>query len=94
MRPLYTANDLRDRAVQLAEQGNLRAAMPHFRAAIALSPADPQLHSDEGVTWMRLGEYEPAWGRIQALADPRPELYDSASEQAGTAWVPEPHSDR
>ncbi|KAL1496394.1 hypothetical protein AB1Y20_016349 [Prymnesium parvum] len=56
---------LRASGVALANAGHLRAALPLFLAAVALSPNDPQAHSDEGVTWMRLHEYEQSWGAFK-----------------------------
>lgn len=53
---------LRDSAVRLSEAGKVRAAIPLFQAAVALRPNDPQSHSDEGVSWMRMQEYRDAWG--------------------------------
>ena len=54
------ATSLRDSAVRLAEAGQVRAAIPLFQAAVALNPTGPQGHSDEGVSWMRLQEWEQA----------------------------------
>ena len=54
------ATSLRDSAVRLAEAGEVRAAIPLFQAAVALNPTEPQGHSDEGVSWMRLQEWEQA----------------------------------
>ena len=51
---------LRDSAIALAEAGEVRAAIPLFQAVVALEPSQPLGHSDEGVSWMRLKEYDQA----------------------------------
>lgn len=51
---------LRDSAIRLAEAGHIKAATPLFQAVVALTPSKPQGHSDEGVSWMRLKEYDQA----------------------------------
>ena len=51
---------LRDSAIALAEAGEVRAAIPLFQAVVALDPSQPLGHSDEGVSWMRLKEYDQA----------------------------------
>ena len=60
---------LRDSAIRLAEAGKVRAAIPLFQAAVALRPSDPQAHSDEGVSWMRLQEYPESWGAFKRALD-------------------------
>ena len=60
-----SSSALRDRGVELAGANNLWAALPYFFAAVAVSPLDPQAHSDEGVTWMRLKEWAPSWGAFK-----------------------------
>eukprot|EP00966_Prymnesium_polylepis_P294902 6810219-Prymnesium_polylepis.1 len=59
------ANTLRTRGIELANGGHLKAALPLFLAAAAVSPLDPQTHSDEGVTWMRMNEWEQSWGAFK-----------------------------
>ena len=51
---------LRESAIRLAEAGQVRAAIPLFQAVVALDPSKPLGHSDEGVSWMRLKEYDQA----------------------------------
>jgi len=59
------ANELRNRAVNLAQQLHLRAALPLLKAAVALAPASAKWYSDLGVTWMRLEEWPQAWAMFK-----------------------------
>ena len=81
-----SAATLRSRGVELAQAGKLRAAVPFFLAAVAVSPGDPQTHSDEGVTWMRLQEWAPSWGafkRALALDPANPTSLDNKRQLIG-----------
>ena len=62
---------LRDSAIRLAEAGQVRAAIPLFQAVVALDPSKPLGHSDEGVSWMRLKEYDQARPCDPRLSDAR-----------------------
>ena len=53
---------MRDSALELASASELTSALPLFTAAVTLKPQDAQIYSDLGVTWMRLGDFEQAWG--------------------------------
>jgi hypothetical protein len=63
---------LRDSAIALAEAGEVRAAIPLFQAVVALDPSQPLGHSDEGVSWMRLKEYDQARLAPTPLSHPCP----------------------
>ena len=69
---------LRDSAIRLAEAGQVRAAIPLFQAVVALDPSKPLGHSDEGVSWMRLKEYEQARLAPTPLSHPCPRLAPTA----------------
>ena len=69
---------LRDSAIRLAEAGQVRAAIPLFQAVVALDPSKPLGHSDEGVSWMRLKEYEQARLAPTPLSHPCPRLAPAA----------------
>ena len=75
---------LRDSAIRLAEAGQIRAAIPLFQAVVALEPSKPLGHSDEGVSWMRLKEYE------QARLAPTP--LSHACPRLAPAAMPRTHS--
>ena len=78
---------LRDSAIRLAEAGQLRAAIPLFQAVVALDPSKPLAHSDEGVSWMRLKEYDQARLAPTPLSHPCPRLAPTACHRR-PPWLP------
>ena len=64
---------LRDTALELANRAELRAALSLFETSIMLRPHDPVIHSDLGVTWMRLGDWAQAWGAFGRALDLDPQ---------------------
>ena len=63
---------LRDSAIALAEAGEVRAVIPLFQAVVTLDPSQLLGHSDEGVSWMRLKEYDQARLAPTPLSHPCP----------------------
>jgi tetratricopeptide (TPR) repeat protein len=79
-----TAKSLNDAGTRHLLQGQLQLALEHFLKAARLSPADPSIQFNLGLTWVRLGQAQKALPPL-TLAGKESSLRDEAAYLKGLA---------
>ena len=79
-----TAKSLNNAGTRHLLQGQLQLALEHFLKAARLSPADPSIQFNLGLTWVRLGQAQKALPPL-TLAGKESSLRDEAAYLKGLA---------